>query len=116
MVIAMPAAGVFAFYNDSYRLVLSGFTGYVYSKLLFPCAGNRASTTHRTPPAAFSISPTRSSCNGARGRPVTPFLINSVVVGEIDRPQAIIEPVARKVQASRENERKETELQLPLKS
>lgn len=53
---------------------------------------------------------------GARDRPITPFLINSVVVGEIDRPQAIIEPVARKVQTTRENERKETELQLPLKS
>lgn len=53
---------------------------------------------------------------GARDRPITPFLINFVVVGEIDRPQAIIEPVARKVQTTRENERKETELQLPLKS
>ena len=45
----------------------------------------------------------------------TPFIVDSVAVGETNPPQAIIESVVRKVQTTQENERKETELQIARK-
>ena len=42
----------------------------------------------------------------------TPFIVDSVAVGETNPPQAIIESVVRKVQTTQENERKETEAAL----
>lgn len=45
----------------------------------------------------------------------TPFIVDSVAVGETNPPQAIIESVVKKVQTTQENERKETELQIARK-
>lgn len=45
----------------------------------------------------------------------TPFIIDSVAVGETNPPQAIIDSVVKKVQTTQENERKETELQIAQK-
>ncbi len=45
----------------------------------------------------------------------TPFIVDSVAVGETNPPQAIIDSVVKKVQTTQENERKETELQIAQK-
>lgn len=45
----------------------------------------------------------------------TPFVIDSVAVGETNPPPAIIESVVKKVQTTQENERKETELMIAQK-
>ncbi len=45
----------------------------------------------------------------------TPFIVDSVAVGETTPPQAVIDSVVKKVQTTQENERKETELQIAQK-
>ncbi len=45
----------------------------------------------------------------------TPFIVDSVAVGETNPPAAIIDSVVKKVQTTQENERKETELQIAQK-
>lgn len=45
----------------------------------------------------------------------TPFIIDSVAVGETNPPTAIIESVVKKVQTTQENERKATELEIAQK-
>lgn len=45
----------------------------------------------------------------------TPFIIDSVAVGETNPPAQIIESVVRKVQTTQENERKQTELEIAQK-
>lgn len=45
----------------------------------------------------------------------TPFIIDSVAVGETNPPAAIIESVVKKVQTTQENERKATELEIAQK-
>ncbi len=45
----------------------------------------------------------------------TPFIVDSVAVGETNPPTAIIDSVVKKVQTTQENERKETELQIAQK-
>ncbi len=45
----------------------------------------------------------------------TPFIVDSVAVGETTPPPAIIDSVVKKVQTTQENERKETELQIAQK-
>ncbi len=45
----------------------------------------------------------------------TPFIVDSVAVGETNPPQAIIDSVVKKVQTTQENERKATELEIAKK-
>lgn len=45
----------------------------------------------------------------------TPFIVDSVAVGETNPPAAIIDSVVKKVQTTQENERKETELKIAQK-
>ena len=54
-------------------------------------------------------------CDGSSVRPASPFVISSVVVGNVQYPSEVADAVARKLAATQELERKDTEIAIERK-